>query len=129
MVASVLLLCAPVVFAQASAPVTSSVFTHSVTDDSGNQAGAINDNWKFITSPPAHPVAASDPAQDHGSRRGGGGGHRGRGTQASSPDGASSSATTGTPPGVNGMPLGATGGLPPPATPNPSPVSPAAGSQ
>jgi hypothetical protein len=71
------------VFAQSSAPVTSSVFVHPATEDTGGQSAAINDNWKFITNPPAHPVAASEPASSSGAHqgrhgRGGGAGGGGR---------------------------------------------------
>ncbi|RKP58713.1 hypothetical protein [Pararobbsia silviterrae] len=89
-------------FAQASEPVQSSVFTHRVTVDDGPQSGAINDNWKFITNPPAKPVAASDPAADsgkhgHGRGSGSGGGRGTRGTSSASNDSAAS-APAGTPP-------------------------------
>ncbi len=69
-------------FAQSSAPVTSSVFVHPATEDTGGQSAAINDNWKFITNPPAHPVAASEPASSsdsHHGRHGRGGGGAGGG--------------------------------------------------
>jgi hypothetical protein len=67
-------------FAQSSAPVTSSVLVHPATEDAGGQSAAINDNWKFITNPPAHPVAASEPASSGGGRHG----RHGRGMAASS---------------------------------------------
>ena len=68
------LLASPV-FAQSSAPVTSSVFVHPATQDTGGESAAINDNWRFITSPPAQPLAASEPSPPNGSHRG----KRGRG--------------------------------------------------
>ncbi|WP_413193467.1 hypothetical protein [Pararobbsia alpina] len=120
-------------FAQASQPVESSVFTHRAAVDDGPESGAINDNWKFITSPPAKPVAASAPPAGDSPRHGRGGGRgsggRGmRGTSSASSDG-SNGATTGAnngtnaganngtnagpSPGPNGMP-----GNPPPDAPN-----------
>ncbi|CAB3802638.1 hypothetical protein LMG28688_05604 [Paraburkholderia caffeinitolerans] len=57
-------------FAQASSPVTSSVFVnHSF--DTGNSA--INENFQFIAHPPMRPVAASAPTvarSPHRGRRG-----------------------------------------------------------
>lgn len=57
----------PMVFAQASTPVTSSVFVHH-SYDTGN--GAINDNFSFIAHPPARPAEVSAPAAVRGSHRG-----------------------------------------------------------
>lgn len=74
-----LCLAAVAAFAQASQPVESSVFTHHVQVDDGPESGAINDNWKYITSPPAKPVAASAPTAGDGQRHGRGGGRGGGG--------------------------------------------------
>ncbi|WGY70267.1 hypothetical protein KEC55_24790 [Burkholderia cepacia] len=57
----------PAAFAQASAPVTSSVFVHPPYD-TGNSA--INENFQYITHPPMRPVAASEPAVVRGAHRG-----------------------------------------------------------
>lgn len=88
---------ASLAYGQASAPVQSSVFTHPVNVDDGPESGSINDNWKFITHPPAAPVVASDtspsPGQRHGrggGRGGQGGGHGGRGMTNASNDNAAS---------------------------------------
>jgi len=54
-------------FAQASAPVSSSVFVHR-TFDTGNSA--INENFQYIAHPPARPVAASAPTAPRASHRG-----------------------------------------------------------
>lgn len=54
-------------FAQASSPVTSSVFVHR-SFDTGNSA--VNQNFQYITHPPVHPVAASEPAVARGSHAG-----------------------------------------------------------
>jgi hypothetical protein len=104
------LLAAPV-FAQSSAPVTSSVFVHPAIEDTGGESAAINDNWKFITSPPAHPVAASEPSPSNGSRRG----KRGRGMSGSGGSGDTGTASTGASSSLpSNMPLspptGSTGG-------------------
>jgi hypothetical protein len=107
------------VFAQSSAPVTSSVFTHQATDDTGGESGAINDNWKFITNPPARPVAASEPAPSNGARHG----KRGRGMAGSggmADTGAASAGTSTSPP--SNMPLA-------PAMPVNPPVGPTGNAQ
>ena len=78
-IVTVLSVAAGLAFAQASQPVESSVFTHRVQVDDGPQSGAINDNWKYITNPPAAPVAASTPAAGDGQRHGRGGGRGGGG--------------------------------------------------
>jgi hypothetical protein len=57
----------PAAFAQAGAPVTSSVFVHPPSD-TGNRA--INENFQYIAHPPIRPVAASEPAVAHGAHRG-----------------------------------------------------------
>ncbi|VWC34704.1 hypothetical protein BLA23254_06562 [Burkholderia lata] len=57
----------PRAFAQASEPVTSSVFVHRAYD-TGN--GAINDNFQYIAHPPIRPVAASAPPVARGAHRG-----------------------------------------------------------
>jgi hypothetical protein len=46
----------PTAFAQASSPVSSSVFIHR-SFDTGNSA--VNENFQYIAHPPLHPVAAS----------------------------------------------------------------------
>ncbi|WP_152601708.1 hypothetical protein [Burkholderia paludis] len=71
----------PAAFAQASEPVTSSVFVHR-SYDTGNSA--INDNFQYITHPPVRPVAASAPTATHG-------GHRGRRGQTGATNTASTS--------------------------------------
>jgi hypothetical protein len=114
-----ILLASPV-FAQSSAPVTSSVFVHPATEDTGGESAAINDNWKFITNPPAHPVAASEPPPSGGSHRGkrgrgmsgsggssGAGGAGGSGDTGSASTGASSGLPSNMPPSP---PTGSTGG-------------------
>ncbi|WP_423382082.1 hypothetical protein [Burkholderia sp. LMG 32019] len=57
----------PAAFAQASEPVTSSVFVHR-SYDTGNSA--INENFQYIAHPPIRPVAASAPPVAHGAHRG-----------------------------------------------------------
>jgi uncharacterized membrane protein YgcG len=108
-----LLLASPV-FAQSSAPVTSSVFVHPATEDTGGESAAINDNWKFITNPPAHPVAASEPSSSGGSHRG----KRGRGMSGSGGSGGSGSSSGGS--GDTGTAsTGASSGLPSNMPPSP----------
>ncbi|WP_175997726.1 hypothetical protein [Burkholderia stabilis] len=65
--ATALMTTLPAAFAQASAPVTSSVFVHPPYD-TGNSA--INENFQYIAHPPIRPVAASAPTAVHGSHRG-----------------------------------------------------------
>ncbi|MEN2468917.1 hypothetical protein [Burkholderia sp. GS2Y] len=81
--ASAVMFVVPAAFAQASAPVVSSVFVHPQYD-TGNSA--INENFQYIAHPPMRPIAASEPAVVHGS-------HRGRRGQ---------SGTTGTPSATGG---------------------------
>jgi hypothetical protein len=57
----------PTAFAQASSPVTSSVFVHR-SFDTGNSA--INENFQYITHPPVRPVAASEPTVTRSAHRG-----------------------------------------------------------
>ncbi|VWM08960.1 hypothetical protein BLA6992_03262 [Burkholderia lata] len=57
----------PPAFAQASEPVTSSVFVHR-SYDTGNSA--INENFQYIAHPPIQPVAASAPPVARGAHRG-----------------------------------------------------------
>ncbi|MGS0894568.1 hypothetical protein ACVBGC_18860 [Burkholderia stagnalis] len=71
---------APAALAQASAPVTSSVFVHQPYD-SGNSA--INQNFQYIAHPPIQPVAASTPPVPHGGHRG----RRGQANTANTTDG------------------------------------------
>jgi hypothetical protein len=92
---AVFLLAAPA-FAQSSAPVTSSVFVHPATADTGGESGAINDNWRFITNPPAHAVAASEAAPSSGSHHGKHGGRGMSGAGGSGGAGDAGSASTGT---------------------------------
>ncbi|MEJ0002613.1 MAG: hypothetical protein WDN30_01805 [Pararobbsia sp.] len=91
-------------FAQASAPVTSSVFTHSVTDDSGAQAGEIKRQLEIHhpatrragcrertgRGPQSAPQRRRPPWPRHGRRRrieriGGTGGSSGNATAAAQP--------------------------------------------
>lgn len=99
--ASAVMFVVPAAFAQASAPVVSSVFVHPQYD-TGNSA--INENFQYIAHPPMRPIAASEPAVVRGS-------HRGRRGQ---------SGTTGTP--------GATGGGSNNTAAVPLPTMPADGS-
>lgn len=99
--ASAVMFVVPAAFAQASAPVVSSVFVHPQYD-TGNSA--INENFQYIAHPPMRPIAASEPAVVRGS-------HRGRRGQ---------SGTTGTP--------GATGGGTNNTAAVPLPTMPADGS-
>ncbi|VWC58234.1 hypothetical protein BLA18110_00639 [Burkholderia lata] len=57
----------PPAFAQASEPVTSSVFVHR-SYDTGNSA--INENFQYIAHPPIRPVATSAPPVTRGAHRG-----------------------------------------------------------
>ncbi|MGF6603110.1 hypothetical protein P3T23_007863 [Paraburkholderia sp. GAS448] len=57
----------PTAFAQASSPVSSSVFIHR-SFDTGNSA--VNENFQYIAHPPMHPVAASEPTVARGGHRG-----------------------------------------------------------
>ncbi|MFD1557544.1 hypothetical protein ACFSHT_18260 [Paraburkholderia silviterrae] len=61
------ILIATTAFAQASSPVTSSVFVHH-SFDTGNSA--INENFQFIAHPPMRPVAASAPTVTRSPHRG-----------------------------------------------------------
>ncbi|WP_129516503.1 hypothetical protein [Burkholderia stabilis] len=65
--ASAVMFVVPAAFAQASAPVVSSVFVHPQYD-TGNSA--INENFQYIAHPPMRPIAASEPAVVHGTHRG-----------------------------------------------------------
>ncbi|WP_175845634.1 hypothetical protein [Burkholderia arboris] len=79
----------PAAFAQASAPVTSSVFVHQPYE-TGNSA--INENFQYIAHPPIRPVAASAPTVSHGAHRG----RRGQagGTNAAGASGGGTSSNT-----------------------------------
>ncbi|MDR8729645.1 hypothetical protein FEQ05_02077 [Burkholderia pseudomultivorans] len=90
---------APMAFAQASAPVTSSVFVHRPYD-TGNSA--IDANFQYIAHPPVRPVAASEPAVVRGSRRG----RRGQAGAASTTGSGTASAPL--PPMPSDVPSGAT---------------------
>jgi predicted NBD/HSP70 family sugar kinase len=57
----------PTAFAQASSPVSSSVFIHRSFDTGNN---AVNENFQYIAHPPMRPVAASEPAVARGAHRG-----------------------------------------------------------
>ncbi|HTJ94325.1 MAG TPA: hypothetical protein VL424_14620, partial [Pararobbsia sp.] len=121
---------ASLALAQASEPVTSSVFTHRIQIDDGPESNTINNNWSFITNPPAKPVAASEPDISTGQRhgrgggRGGAGGHGTRGTNSASGDG-SNGTTNAT---SNSMPNG-TGNDAPAAAPSTASSPGSAGSQ
>jgi hypothetical protein len=102
LVGPAMMLIGPTAFAQASSPVTSSVFVHR-SFDTGNSA--INENFQFIAHPPVHPVAASAPSAGRSS-------HRGRRGQMATTGSSTNDAATAVPPSQ--MPMDSSSNAPVP---------------